>query len=181
MDFKSWIWIRAGGKIKLILGQLECGRQLIHFSVILITKLLQYPGGPKALKQHMKLHGSKRQYKCNYCIKDFISLSRLNHHVQNVHAEPNFHCEQCPKMFRSKVNFNRHMLVHTNEKPFVCPHCLFSCNNSANLNSHVRSVHKEKEFTTGSKEKAAKRAMITKNVMKNKVALNISKIHCKSY
>ena len=62
------------------------------------------------------------------------------------------------------------MLVHTNEKPFVCPHCLFSCNNSANLTSHVRSVHKEKEFTTGRKEKAAKRAMLTKNVMKNKVA-----------
>ena len=121
----------------------------------------------------MKLHDSKREYKCEVCFKDFINLSRLNHHIQNVHSEPGFHCDQCSKMFRSKANFNRHVRIHTNEKPFVCPFCLFTCNNSGNLSSHVRSVHKDKDFTTGREEKTRKRARLVKNIMEKKASSSI--------
>jgi len=132
-----------------------------------------YLGGTKAMKQHMKIHQEKKNYTCAECNKQFINLSRLNYHIQNVHSEPTFHCDQCSKMFRSKVNFSRHMRIHSNEKPFQCPHCAFVSNNSANLTSHVRSVHKQPEFTTGQEEKAKKKSILVKNILENKTSSSI--------
>lgn len=125
------------------------------------------------MKQHMKIHQEKKNYTCAECNKQFINLSRLNYHIQNVHSEPTFHCDQCSKMFRSKVNFSRHMRIHSNEKPFQCPHCAFVSNNSANLTSHVRSVHKQPEFTTGQEEKAKKKSILVKNILENKTSSSI--------
>jgi len=132
-----------------------------------------YLGGTKALKQHMKIHQEKKNFTCTECSKQFINLSRLNYHIQNVHSEPTFHCDQCSKMFRSKVNFSRHMRIHSNEKPFQCPHCAFVSNNSANLTSHVRLVHKRPVFTTGQEEKARKKSTLVKNILENKTSSSI--------
>jgi len=136
----------------------------------------EYLGGKKAMKQHMKLHGTKRDHKCENCGKMFINASRLNYHIQNVHSEPMFHCDQCSKMFRSKVNFNRHMRIHTDEKPFGCPYCAFTSNHATNMTSHVRSVHKDSLFTTGREEKSRKRARLVKNIMENKTGAVITSL-----
>jgi len=135
-----------------------------------------YLGGPKAMKQHIKLHADQRDFECPECGKSFISTSRLNYHILNVHSEPNFHCDQCSKMFRSKVNFNRHMRIHTDEKPFVCPYCAFNSNNSTNLTSHVRSVHKDANFTTGREQKSRKKAKLIKNILDKKTSTAITSL-----
>lgn len=121
----------------------------------------------------MKIHKAKKDYLCEMCDKQFINLSRLNYHIQNVHGEPAFHCDQCTKVFRSKVNFNRHLRIHTKEKPFQCPECAFSSNNSANLTSHVRSVHKQPDYTPGKEDKAKKKTLLVKNILKNKTSRSI--------
>ena len=125
------------------------------------------------MKQHLKIHDSKRDFKCNECNKLFINQSRLNYHKQNVHGSPNFHCDQCFKMFRSKANFQRHQRIHTNEKPYSCPYCSFTCNNSTNLSSHVRAIHKDKDFTTGKDDKSKKKALLVKNVVENRTSNSI--------
>lgn len=140
---------------------------LAHETII-DSYFLLCTGGPKALKQHMKIHESTRNYFCDRCNKTFINQSRLTHHIQNVHSNSNFHCDQCSKIFKSKANFHRHMRIHTNEKPFSCPYCGFSSNHSANLTSHVRSVHKQTNFTTGKEEKSRKKANLLKNIIENK-------------
>ena len=105
----------------------------------------------------MKIHGKSREFRCDTCNKEFINLSRLNFHLQNVHGDHTYLCDFCNKQFRSKANFTRHQLIHSDEKPYKCPFCDFSTAGSTSLTSHVRIVHKEHDFTAGKANKLKKK------------------------
>eukprot|EP00088_Acartia_fossae_P029826 TRINITY_DN3074_c0_g1_i1.p1 TRINITY_DN3074_c0_g1~~TRINITY_DN3074_c0_g1_i1.p1 ORF type:complete len:392 (+),score=29.20 TRINITY_DN3074_c0_g1_i1:68-1243(+) len=118
----------------------------------------EYLGGTKGLRNHMKIHSVDRNYECSECGKQFINLSRLNFHIQNVHGEATYFCELCSKSFRSKANLLRHQRIHSDEKAYKCPYCTFCTAGSTSLNTHVRCVHKVHDFTSGQADKLKKKA-----------------------
>ena len=130
--------------------------------------LKEYLGGPKAFRNHMKLHTEEKNYCCDICDKKFVSKSRLTYHKTNVHDPPKFQCDNCSKLFRSKVNFDRHMLIHSEERPFVCEFCDYRARNPGNLNSHVKAVHKLQDFTVGKRDKIFKKELIAKRILDQK-------------
>jgi len=124
-----------------------------------------YLGGPKAFRNHMKLHTNEKNYSCELCDKRFVSQSRLTHHRTTVHDPPKFQCDFCSKLFRSKVNFERHLLIHNDEKPYTCEFCDYQARNAGNLTSHVKVIHKFEDYTAGKKKKILKKERITKRIL----------------
>ena len=117
----------------------------------------------------MKIHSKNKDYKCNQCNKQFVNLSRLNYHLQNVHGDFIHLCEICNKQFKSKPNLIRHQQVHTNDNGYLCPCCPFTTSFSSSLTSHVRTVHKIHNFTTGKIAKLVKKDVRRNSTPRDKV------------
>lgn len=75
----------------------------------------------KLLEQHIKTNcGTKPQYSCPHCLKNFSSTSTLNGHLSIHTGEMPYHCEYCGKRFRTRGQVTVHHRTHTGERPFVC-------------------------------------------------------------
>lgn len=97
---------------------------------------------PEGLRNHLKTHSKKKDYKCELCLKDFYRKDHLRDHIANIHKKKKkYKCEICKKLFFKKSNFNSHNNSCRGIKSFVCP---FGCNSymyKRQLNSHLKDKH----------------------------------------
>ena len=94
----------------------------------------------KDLDSHVKyFHDRKRDFKCNYCEKEFQANFILQNHVKSVHHGRQIKCPDCNKKV-SIDNFTRHQKEKHDKMKKPCPHCEKEFAMS-NLSRHIRSVH----------------------------------------
>ena len=100
------------------------------------------------LKEHIITIHSKnsvRDFACEYCAKQFVTLRQLKNH-QVYHDEPKFQCQMgCDKKFFKEVLLNGHHKTHLKIRDFVCP--LANCGQKyflkSHMSRHIRSVHEK--------------------------------------
>lgn len=84
-----------------------------------------------------------RDYSCEYCAKQFMTLRQLKNH-QVYHEKPKFECKMgCDKKFFKAVLLNGHHKTHMKIRDFVCPYgnCGQKYFLKSHMNRHVKSVH----------------------------------------
>ncbi|XP_066106220.1 zinc finger X-chromosomal protein-like isoform X3 [Saccopteryx bilineata] len=71
------------------------------------------------LKKHMKIHGGKKVYQCEYCEYSTTDASGFKRHVISIHTKDYPHCcEYCKKGFRRPSEKNQHIMRHHKEVGF---------------------------------------------------------------
>ena len=94
----------------------------------------------KFLNEHVnRVHGGKKEFKCDVCGKCLSSSRNLRRHTKHVHSNESFSCEICQKKFRSKALREKHMTTHSEEKPHKCVTCAKSFKTSSERRQHERS------------------------------------------
>ncbi|XP_016074952.1 PREDICTED: zinc finger X-chromosomal protein-like isoform X2 [Miniopterus natalensis] len=68
------------------------------------------------LKKHMKTHGGRKVYQCEYCVYSTTDASGFKRHVISIHTKDYPHrCEYCKKGFRRPSEKNQHIMRHHKE------------------------------------------------------------------
>lgn len=83
---------------------------------------------------------AEKQYRCNWCGKDFGDSSLLLLHQRDHKEEKPYKCEQCGKGFARSSSLLIHQAIHTDEKPYKCDKCGKGFTRSSSLLIH-HAVH----------------------------------------
>ncbi|XP_060860469.1 zinc finger protein 521-like [Metopolophium dirhodum] len=99
----------------------------------------------KNLAEHMETHDNC-QIQCNDCL-DYVSVSELNNHMENIHNKHLFKCQKCNQQFPKQRHLNCHLIhclrssnkicdqIEAIEK--TCSACGMVFNNSLSLTNHT--------------------------------------------
>ena len=70
---------------------------------------------------HIKL--LRKDFKCSFCDKAFLTNGNLKHHLLGVHEQNKMTCETCGKVFQNKTKLSAHILHSHNMKESQCKIC----------------------------------------------------------
>ncbi|KAL4122393.1 hypothetical protein QTP88_014726 [Uroleucon formosanum] len=99
----------------------------------------------KNLAEHMETHDNC-QTQCNDCL-DYVSVSELNYHMENIHNKYLFKCQKCDQQFQKQQHLNCHLIhcLRSSNKVSgkikadknTCSACGIVFNNSLSLTNHT--------------------------------------------
>lgn len=98
------------------------------------------------MKQHMRLHKTKRPFECSLC--DFIadSSEELQNHMIKHCKVRTYQCKLCPSAFNYKSQLRAHMRAHNEKDVFACEECEFETGNPNLLRNHMNICHEIKQY-----------------------------------
>ena len=99
------------------------------------------------LTKHKQFHCAneiKKEFKCKYCEKTYVSLGALKMHIR-THTLP-CKCKLCGKAFSRPWLLQGHIRTHTGEKPFSCMHCARAFADRSNLRAHLQTHSDVKKY-----------------------------------
>lgn len=83
-----------------------------------------------------------RNFKCEFCPKDYATAEVLRKHVKKKHFNNNqFKCDVCEKSFSSEVLLEKHLKVHSGFREYPCIFCANSFESLGHLKTHLRRIH----------------------------------------
>ena len=97
------------------------------------------------LKRHLATHSDTpkekrvRQYKCDLCQRQFVTIQDLKQHKLVHNGEKKFSCSVCSKSFLFKRTLEHHMNTHTGTKPYPCNKCDKSFAQPGSLHKHKQT------------------------------------------
>lgn len=109
-------------------------------------KLCHYTNSsPQLIKQHMRLHKTKKPFECSLC--DFVadSSETLQDHMIQHCKMRTYQCKLCPSAFNYKSQLRAHMRAHSEKDPFLCDTCDFETTNPITFRNHTR-LHTDKNL-----------------------------------
>lgn len=62
-----------------------------------------------ALRTHMKIHSSKKEFTCHLCDKSFHQKVNLKSHINLNHEKIKYNCNECEKCFNNKYLLKYHV------------------------------------------------------------------------
>ena len=65
-----------------------------------------------SMDQSLKRRVRTRNYKCDFCQKDFTDNNNLQRHIRTHTGDKPFICELCNRGFASRSNLNSHKVTH---------------------------------------------------------------------
>ncbi|XP_033754018.1 uncharacterized protein LOC117337245 [Pecten maximus] len=98
------------------------------------------------MKQHMRLHKTKRPFECSLC--DFMAESSedlQNHMIKHCKVRT-YQCKLCPSAFNYKSQLRAHMRAHNEKDVFACEECDFETGNPNLLRNHMSNCHEIKQY-----------------------------------
>ncbi|XP_060084574.1 uncharacterized protein LOC132563840 [Ylistrum balloti] len=98
------------------------------------------------MKQHMRLHKTKRPFECSLC--DFMAESSedlQNHMIKHCKVRT-YQCKLCPSAFNYKSQLRAHMRAHNEKDVFACEECEFETGNPNLLRNHMINCHELKQY-----------------------------------
>ncbi|CAG7720636.1 unnamed protein product [Allacma fusca] len=132
-----------------------------------------YKTHKKGFRRHMRIHSSKRNWKCDKCDYTAKERDKLERH-RRIHlssAEREILMKICPFPkcdFKSlhSASLNRHLLTHSTERPFKCDKCDYAAKMRNILLKHQRThlTRSEKTFKVYPKQNCQFRTVSQQNV-----------------
>lgn len=96
------------------------------------------------LQRHVKVfHQNIREFKCEWCGKEFGEKNKLMCHVRIHTGEQPFHCLYCNRKFTHQTDLRRHTWAHTGERPYKCEkdNCSKGFMKKSELVAHIKRCH----------------------------------------
>jgi KRAB domain-containing zinc finger protein len=81
------------------------------------------------------------KFKCDHCLKSYVSKKRIYCHIRMVYAEKKFSCVVCDKHFKTLTELRKHSLTHSSKKQFPCPKCDKKYRTTDGLRLHEQRFH----------------------------------------
>ncbi|KAL7037037.1 hypothetical protein ACKWTF_009045 [Chironomus riparius] len=101
------------------------------------------PGKSWARKDHMKrhvkvVHENIREFKCEWCGKDFPEKRKLECHRRIHTGEQPYTCNYfgCGKKYTHETDYRRHIWSHTGERKYNCTSCRIAFSKRSELIAH---------------------------------------------
>lgn len=98
------------------------------------------------LRGHEATHSGERRHECNICGQKFIQIEYLREHVSMHSDDRPFKCDICGNLFRLMRHLKKHQKVHDTERPFECEECQKRFKRSDRLRQHMRIHTGERPF-----------------------------------
>ena len=85
----------------------------------------------------------RNKYTCQYCEKEFVSLSshRTHLYLHGLKENRDHECLKCGKRFGTPKDLIKHQRIHSGEKPFCCEKCDYRTAQKSNLTQHLKIKH----------------------------------------
>ncbi|XP_069113703.1 zinc finger protein 142-like [Argopecten irradians] len=134
-------------------------------------KLCHYSNSSSfVMKQHMRLHKTKRPFECSLC--DFMAESSedlQNHMIKHCKVRT-YQCKLCPSAFNYKSQLRAHMRAHNEKDVFACETCDYETGNPNLLRNHMTTCHEFKQYVC----EVCERRFVSKHQLRvhKKVACN---------
>lgn len=75
------------------------------------------------LQEHMKIHGTKKDFQCSTCGKQFVSRERLKRHNVRHVGDPKYKCDLCTKAYTRSDKLLYHRRTHEQQMTHTCHTC----------------------------------------------------------